>query len=314
MEYKDYYKILGLERAATQDQIKRAYRKFARKYHPDINKDTHAEERFKEIGEAYEVLKDPEKRTAYDQLGANWQSGQEFRPPPGWDAGFEFSGGGFGGAGSAHSDFFENLFGHGFGPAGAHSGRPDRGHGKDHYAKVLIDLEDSFHGVSRQISLRVPALNDYGRPQAKERTLNVKIPRGIKAGQNIRLVGQGSVGSDASPAGDLYLEVEFSPHRLYHVDGRDLYLDLPLAPWEAALGATVKVPTPEGAVDVKVPPGTKNGGKLRLKARGIPGKPAGDLYTLLSIALPPANTERARVLYQEMARELPFNPRAHFGI
>lgn len=315
MEYKDYYKILGLERDATQDEIKRTYRKLARMYHPDINKEAGAEDRFKEVGEAYEVLKDPEKRAAYDQLGANWQSGQDFRPPPDWDAGFEFSGGGFTrGDSSAYSDFFENLFGQGFDTGQFRSRRHFDSRGEDHHAKVMVDLEDSFTGASRRITLQVPGVNEYGQVQTKPRTLNVKIPKGIRSGQSIRLAGQGSPGVGRGGAGDLYLQIQFNPHPIYRVDERDLYLDLPVTPWEAALGATVKVPTPAGAVDVKVPLGSNSGKKLRLKGRGIPGNPAGDLYAVLKIALPPANTEKAKGLYQKMAEELPFNPRSHMGV
>ncbi len=314
MEYKDYYKILGVSRDATQDEIKRAYRKLARKYHPDVSKAPDAEERFKELGEAYEVLKDPEKRAAYDQLGGRWQAGEEFRPPPDWDAGFEFSGGGFTGA-SGFSEFFESLFGR-----AAHGGQRHAGgarvrmRGEDHHAKVLIDLEDAIHGATRRISLRVPQLTEDGHVVTRERRLNVRIPKGIRPGQHIRLTGQGGPGLHGGPPGDLYLEVEFKPHRLYRVEGADLYLDLPVAPWEAALGATLRVPTPTGPVDLKVPPGSRAGTRLRLKGRGLPGRTPGDLYVVLQIALPEARDETARRLYREMAEKLPFNPRAHLGV
>ncbi|MBA1333147.1 cytochrome C biogenesis protein, partial [Candidatus Endoriftia persephone str. Guaymas] len=198
MEYKDYYKIMGVEKGATQDEIKRAYRKLARKYHPDVSKEPNAETKFKEVGEAYEVLKDPEKRAAYDQLGANWKAGQEFRPPPDWDAGFEFRGGGFTPRdASAFSDFFETLFGRGGsgGFADARRAGPHfRTQGVDHHAKVLIDLEDAFHGATRTITLRAPELDAQGHVITHERTLNVRIPKGVKQGQQIRLVGQGSPG------------------------------------------------------------------------------------------------------------------------
>ncbi len=317
MEFKDYYKIMGVERNATQDEIKRAYRKLARKYHPDVSKEPDAEARFKEVGEAYEVLKDPEKRAAYDQLGANWKAGADFNPPPDWDAGFEFGGGGFtaGDAGD-YSDFFESLFGRGFG--GVHTGggrrRGFHARGEDHHAKVLIDLEDAFNGATRSITLRHPELDSSGHVVTRERTLNVKIPKGVKEGQRIRLAGQGAPGIGDGPAGDLYLEIGFNPHPLYRVEGRDLYLDLPVAPWEAALGATVKTPTPGGPVDLKIPAGTRSGQKLRLKGRGIPGKPPGDIYVIPQIVLPPANTDNARALYEKMKRELAFNPRAKLGV
>ena len=318
MEYKDYYKIMGVKKDATQDEIKRAYRKLARRYHPDVSKEPDAEKKFKEVGEAYEVLKDPEKRAAYDQLGANWKEGQEFRPPPDWDAGFEFRGGGYTpGDASAFSDFFESLFGRGFGGgfSGARGGGAQfRAQGEDHHAKVLIDLEDAFHGATRTITLHAPELDAQGHVTTHERTLNVHIPKGVKQGQQIRLAGQGSPGFGGGSAGDLYLEVEFKPHAFYRVEGRDLYLDLPVAPWEAALGAQVKAPTPGGIIDLKIPPGSSSGRKLRLKGRGIPGKSPGDLYAVLRIALPPGNSERAKAFYRRMEQELAFNPRAGLGV
>ncbi len=317
MEFKDYYKIMGVERDATQDQIKRAYRKLARKYHPDVSKESDAEERFKEVGEAYEVLKDPEKRAAYDQLGANWKAGADFNPPPDWDAGFEFGGGGFtGGDAGDYSDFFESLFGQGFGAARGGGRRRSTFHarGEDHHARVLIDLEDAFNGATRTITLRHPELDASGHVVNRERTLNVKIPKGVKEGQRIRLSGQGAPGMGEGPAGDLYLEINFKPHPLYRVEGRDLYLDLPVAPWEAALGATVKTPTPKGPVDLKIPAGTRSGQKLRLKGRGIPGTPPGDIYVIPQIVLPPASNEAAKDLYRKMEKELAFNPRSKLGV
>jgi curved DNA-binding protein len=304
---------MGVDRNATQDEIKRAYRKLARKYHPDISKEPDAEAKFKDMGEAYEVLKDPEKRAAYDQLGKNYKAGQDFTPPPGWDAGFEFSGG-FGGADtSAFSDFFESLFGHGFarnhGRAGGFHAR-----GQDHHAKILIDLEDAIHGASRKISLQVPEVNSQGVIQTRTRTLNVNIPRGVKQGQQIRLAGQGEPGIGDGGHGDLYLEIAFKPHAYYHVEGRDIYLDLPVTPWEAALGATVKVPTPTGVVEMKIPAGSCAGRKMRLKGRGIPGKNAGDFYVVLQISLPAADNDKAKALYQQMQKELDFNPRQNLGV
>jgi curved DNA-binding protein len=318
MEFKDYYKIMGVEKGATQDEIKRAYRKLARKYHPDVSKESNAEKKFKEVGEAYEVLKDPEKRAAYDQLGANWKAGQEFRPPPDWNAGFEFSGGGFTpGDASAFSDFFESLFGRdargGF--AGAQRAGPQfRSQGQDHHAKIMIDLEDAFHGATRAITLRAPGLDAQGHVITRERTLNVRIPEGVKQGQQIRLAGQGSPGMGGGGAGDLYLEIEFKPHPFYRVEGRDLYLELPLAPWEATLGSKVKTPTPAGIIDLHIPAGSASGRKLRLKGRGIPGGSPGDLYAVLRIALPPADTQRAKDIYRKMERELAFNPRVRLGV
>ena len=313
MDFKDYYAIMGVERDASSDEIKRAYRKLARKYHPDVSKEPDAEIRFKELGEAYEVLKDPQKRAAYDQLGADWKAGQEFHPPPDWDAGFEFSGTGFGGA-SGFSDFFESLFGDfSRGPhGGARAGFQARG--EDHHAKVLIDLEDAFSGASRAISLRAPETAPGGQIVMKERTLNVRIPKGVKEGQRIRLAGQGAPGMGGGQRGDLFLEISFRPHPLFQVDGRDIFLDLPITPWEAALGATLKVPTPTGKVDLKIPAGTGSGRKLRLKGRGIPGKTAGDLYVIPQITVPPADSEAAQELYRKMERELPYNPRKRLGV
>jgi curved DNA-binding protein len=315
MEYRDYYKIIGVDRDATQDEIKRAYRKLARKFHPDVSKQPDAEARFKEVGEAYEVLKDPEKRAAYDQLGANWKAGQEFHAPPDWNAGFEFRGGGFpGGDSPAFSDFFESLFGRGF--QGAQHARQGGFHtrGEDHHARVLIDLEDAWRGATRQITLQLPEIDAQGRLHTRERVLKVRIPAGIRQGQHIRLAGQGATGPGPGPAGDLYLEIEFRPHPFYRVDDRDLYLELPVAPWEVALGATAKVPTPGGPVDLKIPAGSGSGRKLRLKGRGIPGRPPGDLFVELKIALPAADNAAAQALYRKMQQELDFNPRAHLGV
>ena len=322
MEYKDYYKILGVERSASQDDIKRAYRKLARTYHPDVNKEAGAETKFKDAGEAYEVLKDPEKRAAYDELGANWQQGQQFRPPPNWDAGFEFSGGGYTDAdASQFSDFFEGLFGRaraggarGGGAAGGFARREFHAPGEDHHAKIVIPLRDAYTGAKREITLRVPELDDSGHVALKNRTLSVTIPKGIREGQHIRLAGQGSPGIGKGQPGDLYLEVAFAPDPHFRVEGKDVYLDLPVAPWEAALGASVKVPTPEGAVMLKVPPGSTKGRTMRLKGKGIPGKPPGDMHAILKIELPPADTDKAKELYKEMERELPFNPRAGLGV
>jgi curved DNA-binding protein len=314
MEFKDYYKIMGVNRDASQDEIKRAYRKLARKYHPDVSKEADAEARFKELGEAYAVLKDPEKRAAYNQLGSNWKAGQEFKPPPDWDAGFEFSGGYTGGDGSASDDFFESLFGRNFGSARARRTQTEfHLRGEDHHAKVLIDLEDAYRGASRGITLRTPELDGSGHVTTRQRTLNVKIPKGVKQGQRIRLSGQGAPGVGGGRAGDLYLEIEFNPHSRYKVEGRDVYLDLPVTPWEAALGAKVKVPTPDGPVDLKIPAETTSGRKLRLRKRGIPGEPTGDLYVTLVITLPPADSEAAKEMYRKMEQEFAYDPRKKLG-
>ncbi len=313
MQFKDYYQTMGVPRDASEAQIKQAYRKLARKYHPDVSKEKDAEARFKELGEAYEVLRSPEKRAAYDRLGQGPRPGEEFRPPPDWDAGFEFSGASAGAENAAYSDFFETLFGRAA-RAGTRGGRAHPERGQDHHAKVLLDLQASLQGGARTLTLHVPELDAQGRVGTREKQLNVQVPRGILPGQSIRLQGQGErPAGTAGTAGDLYLEVEFEPHALYRVDGRDLYLDLPVTPWEAALGATVKAPTPGGAVELKIPSGSHGGARLRLKGRGIPASPPGDLYAVLQIALPPAGDERAKAAYRAFAEALPFDPRRHLG-
>lgn len=322
MEYRDYYKILGVERDATQEEMKRSYRKLARKYHPDVSKEADAEQHFKELNEAYEVLKDPEKRAAYDQLGENWQAGQDFRPPPDWDQGFEFHGGGFTEADpDQFSDFFENLFGRGgfSGGAGAGSRRGFQSggfqpKGNDTHAKIAVDLEDVYQGATRSITLKHTELGRDGRPQIKPRTLNVKIPQGITEGQQIRLAGQGEPGFGDGAAGDLYLGVTFAPHKLYRVDGKNVFVDLPITPWEAALGAKVRAPTPKGPIDLQIPPGSDNGSKLRLKGRGIPAKEPGDLYVVMQMTIPKARTDAEKAAYRQFEQAFDFNPRAGLGV
>ncbi len=313
MEFKDYYATLGVERSATQDEIKRAYRKLARKYHPDVSKEPNAEARFKEVAEAHEALIDPERRAAYDDIGRRHAQGQPFEPPPGWDTGYEFSGrGGFDGpAGTAdYSDFFESLFGRAAGGARGRRGAGMRAAGTDHHAKVAIDLEDSYRGARRTISLRMPVVDAQGHAALQERQLEVNIPRGVRAGQHLRLSGQGGPGMGGGPAGDLYLEIELRPHPRFRVDGSDVYVDLPVAPWEAALGATVTAPTPDGDVQLTIPAGSPHGRKLRLKGRGLPGKQPGDLYAQLVVALPRSDSVAAREAYAAMARAFPgFDPR-----
>jgi curved DNA-binding protein len=312
MKYKDYYEILGVQRDATQDQIKNAYRKLARKYHPDVSKEADAEARFKEMGEAYKVLKDPESRASYDQLGANWQNGQDFQPPPD-QGGFNYGRHGdqaeFGGS-ADFSDFFEQMFGRqtGFGRGGAQNMQMQ---GEDSHAKIQIDLEDAYRGAERTISLRMPQADENGRVVNRERTLSVNIPKGIRAGQTLRLAGQGTPGINGGKAGDLYLEIEFRSHPRYRVDGRDVYLDLPLAPWEAALGASVSVVIPEGSVELTIPPNSAAGRKLRLKGKGLPGKQPGDLYVVLAIALPRAETEEQKDAYRTLQQAFDFQPRAN---
>ena len=268
MEYKDYYKTLGIERTASQDEVKQAYRRLARKYHPDVNKDPEAETKFKEVGEAYEVLKDPEKRTAYDKFGANWQAGQDFKPPPNWDAGFEFSGAGYTGADTTgFSDFFEELFGQGRFGGGRQQTATFRMQGENQYAKIVIRLEDAYLGSRQTITLSRATVDKNGHVKTEPHSLNVTIPKGITEGQRIRLEGQGMPGIGGGPSGDLYLEIAFAEHPKFYAEGRDVHHTLAITPWEAALGAKVTVPTLGGNVDLKIPAGSQGGRKLRLKGR-----------------------------------------------
>ncbi len=308
MEFKDYYQTLGLKRDATQDEIKRAYRRMARKYHPDVSKEDNAEAHFKDVQEAYEVLKDPEKRSAYDQFGKDWKAGQEFHPPPDYEPGFEFHGGGFTND-AAFSEFFESLFGRSR-DHGRAAGSGYRARGQDQHAQILVDLEDAFHGAVRSLTLSAPEWDANGHVREKQRQLKVKIPVGVTEGQRIRLAGQGNAGIGGGPNGDLYLQISFQPHRLYRAVKRDIYLDLPITPWEAALGRAVKVPTLGGAVDLRVPAGSQSGAKLRLKGRGLPGKPAGDQFVVLKIVTPVADSQASKDFYERMEKELPLNPRA----
>ncbi len=318
MDFQDYYKTMGVARDATQDEIKREYRKLARKYHPDVSDDAEAEEKFKAVGEAYEVLKDPEKRAAYDQLGSQYKAGQDFRPPPDWGQNFEFRGGGasgFGDGGADFSDFFSSLFGQmGGGGPGQPGGRGGfQMQGEDHHAKISIDVADSYSGITRGISLRLPEVTPDGHVMTRNRALNVKIPKGVRPGQRIRLAGQGGPGPGGGKSGDLYLEIEFNTGGQYRIDDRDVYMSLPVAPWEAALGANVTVPIPSGNVDLKIPAGSGQGNRLRLKGKGLPAKEPGDFYVELKVVLPPADSEKAKALYEKMKDELPFDPRAESG-
>ena len=332
MEFKDYYATLGVERTATQDEIKRAYRKLARKYHPDVSKEPDAEARFKEVAEAHEALIDTERRAAYDDIAQRHARGQPFEPPPGWDSGYEYSGRGPGGTASRYpsghagdagdagdfSDFFESLFGRaGFdGAEGLHrrsaGTRPSGPYpGQDHHAKVAIGLLDAYQGAKRMISLRMPAVDDAGQTTLQERQLEVSIPKGVREGQHLRLSGQGAAGQGGGPSGDLYLEIQILPHPLFRLDGSDIYFDLPVAPWEAALGATVTAPTPDGSVQLSVQPGSTQGRKLRLKGKGLPGKVPGDIYAVLTIALPPSASEPEQEAWRGLARAFAaYNPRA----
>ncbi len=301
MEYIDYYKVMGVPKGASQDEIKRAYRKLARKYHPDVSKEADAEARFKELGEANEVLKDPEKRAAYDQLGSNWQADQSRAKGPRQSAGS-------GGPQADFSDFFEEMFGRAQAQrrqsGGPRAQQEYHMQGEDRHARILIDIEDSYQGATRQLSLQIPELTPEGYMQNRERTLSVKIPKGIREGQQIRLAGQGSAGMGSGAAGDLYLEVAFKPHPRYRASGMDIYLDVPVMPWEAALGDSVSVITPSGEVKLKVPASSQSGKTLRLKGGGLPGKSAGDLYAVLKLVNPPADTEKARAAFEHLRDEL----------
>ncbi len=316
MEFKDYYATLGVQRSATQDEIKRAYRKLARKFHPDVSKEPDAESRFKEVAEAHEALIDPERRAAYDEIGQRHARGEAFEPPPGWDSGFEFTGRGGDApgpkshaSGTDFSAFFESIFGRDARNARA-AGGYRQGSGRDHHAKVMIDLEDSYHGARRTISLRVPVIDAQGHGVLHDRQLEVNIPQGVREGQHLRLAGQGAPGQGGEPAGDLYLEITLKPHPRFRVDGRDVYVDLPVSPWEAALGATVAVVTPAGEVHLTVPAGSSQGRKLRLKGRGLPGKQPGDLYAVLAIALPPSDSDEAKAAYTALGSAFPdYDPR-----
>lgn len=312
MQYKDYYQTLGVSREATQDEIKKAFRKLARKYHPDLSKEPDAGEKMRDLNEAYTVLSDPEKRTAYDQLGSGYRPGQEFRPPPDWGQHFEFSSRGFSPRDAANfSDFFSELFGR----MGADQtnfrgyGGNFQMRGEDQHARVMLDLEDSFSGTSRQITLRVPRQNPQGQIELATRTLNVRIPQGVHEGQIIRLAGQGSPGTSNAPAGDLLLEVHFNPHPRFRPEGRNLHLNLPITPWEAALGTVLEVDTPGGRLKIRIPQGAQSGTPLRVRGKGLPGHPPGDLLLDIRVVFPPADSPRARQFYETMAREMPFDPR-----
>jgi curved DNA-binding protein len=300
VEYKDYYQTLGVDRGATADDIKKAYRKLVRKFHPDVSKHEDADAKTKEINEAYGVLGDAEKRAAYDALGRGHHAGEQFRPPPDWSEQFDF-------AGAGADDFFADLF--------AQAGRGRRGggfqmRGDDIHATITIDLADAYRGVTRTVTLRVPKSDGTGRATMQEKTLSVNIPRGVTPGQQLRLAGQGHEGHGGAGPGDLYLEIAFAPDPRYRVEGANVYENVPVTPWEAALGGEVSVPTPSGTVEVTIPAGSQSGRKLRLKGKGIPAAVPGDLYLILDVVLPPANSDKARAVYQAMARDLAFNPRA----
>jgi len=325
VEYKDYYKILGVKKNADKEAVSKAFKKLARKYHPDLNPDNpDAEKKFKELGEAYEVLKDPEKRKLYDHLGPDWQHGQHFQPPPGFKGGrFHFTGtGGRGFEASGFSDFFETIFG-GTGAGfsrGGFSGDPFAGgrgfarrpvRGGDVEAGLDLSLEEAYRGGSKSISLQEQALDQTtGTPTLKTRTLDVNIPAGVKDGARIRLAGQGGPGQGGGPAGDLYLRVKVRPHPQFKLEGNNIVLDLPLTPWEAALGTTVQVPTLDTPVELTIPAGVGSGQKLRLRGRGLgPGEKRGDQLVRVMIKVPKDLTDKERGLWEKMAETSAFKPR-----
>ncbi|WP_029894171.1 DnaJ C-terminal domain-containing protein [Desulfohalovibrio reitneri] len=335
VKYKDYYEILDVSRSASQEEISKAYKKLARKYHPDLNPDDpEAENKFKEVGEAYEVLKDPEKRKLYDSLGPNWQQGQDFQPPPGYErhfggaggpggAGFEgFSdffefifgggGGGFaGGGGRGQAGGFEDMFGRAGFTGGTGFGGPRQRRGSDAEATLGLTLEEAYRGGSKTISMQEQAVGPDGRPRNQTKTLNVNIPPGIKSGQRIRLAGQGNPGMGGGKAGDLYLKVNIRPHSRFKVEENNIVVDLPLTPWEAALGAQVKVPTLDGRVEMKIPAGSSSGQKLRLRGKGLgSGVNKGDMFVRLLIKLPRELTDEQRELWEKLAETSDFNPRS----
>jgi curved DNA-binding protein len=308
MKYKDYYAILGVERNASGDDIKKAYRRLARKYHPDVSKEPNAEERFKEVSEAYETLKDPEKRAAYDQLGRH-QAGQEFRPSPDWETRF--------GAGGFEDIDLADLFAHfGAHPGDGFSRRANRADfampGEDYELTASIELEEAARGTELSIQLALPEFGADGVRRRVPKTIRARVPKGVTDGQRLRIPGKGGPGLNGGPPGNLYLTIALKPHRLYRASGHDLYLELPLAPWEAVLGARVEVPTLEGRISVSVKPGAKAGQKLRIPGRGLPRPQggAGDLYCVLAIVTPPSPGEREKALYKELSAVSRFDPRA----
>jgi curved DNA-binding protein len=287
MQFKDYYEILGVGRTASADEVKRAYRKLARKFHPDVSKEKNAEDKFKEVQEAYEVLKDAEKRAAYDQLGRDFRAGQQFRRPNDWEQRFQTGGAGHGFSEvNGFSDFFSSLFGSSSGPA-----QPDAEAGS-----IEVSVEEAYAGTRRRVTVS---------EQGRARTVDVQIPAGVGDGQALRIGGSGRQA--------LLLRIKIQPHPLFALQGKDVTVELPLAPWEAALGAKVTVPTLGGSVELTIPAGAQSGQKLRLRGRGLPGTPAaGDQFVSLKMVTPGASSPEAKAAYERMKKDLDFNPRAHW--
>lgn len=309
MENKDYYNILGVARQASPDAIKSAYRRLARKYHPDVSQEPGAEARFKEVAEAYDSLRDPQRRAAYDRLLETHRAQERKpQPPPEQPAAHD---------NLSFSDFLQGLFGgrRGGGSATATPReRRRRAPGADQHLTLTISLEEAYRGADKEITVQTPTTKPNSQRSAEPRTLRVRIPAGVQPGQQIRLAGQGGPGLGGGRRGDLYLKLELAPHRLFRLEQKDIHLDLPIAPWEAALGTAVQVPTLRGPVELRIPAGSQSGRKLRLKGRGLPGEPPGDQYVILKIVTPAASTEAARAFYERMAQELPMNPRANLGV
>ena len=328
MEYKDYYKLLGVSRTASKDEISKGFKKLARKYHPDLNpNDATAEAKFKEINEAYEVLKDQKKRKLYDQFGSNWEHGQNFQPPPGYE-GMQFGGGGGGFQQGGFSDFFETIFGGpggpggpgggggfrggfqqgGFGGGGGYQQRPRRG--SDSEALYELTLDEAFRGGNKSITLQEQVSGPDGIPRMTTKTLEVNVPAGIKDGQKIRLANQGNPGMSGGSKGDLYLKIKLLPHAMFKVSDSDVILDLPLAPWEAALGVSLRIPTLDGAVEMKIPPGIGSGKKLRIKGKGLgSGAKRGDQYVRIMVQVPDQFSEEEKELWEKLQEASTFEPR-----
>ena len=312
VRYQDYYQILGVERGASAKEIQAAYRKLARELHPDVNKTAGAEDRFKQVTEAYEVLKDPEKRKRYDQLGANWRDGQEFSPPPGFEGlRFDFGEGDFGDLGSGFSSFFEAMFGEGRGPTRrAARSRPRRG--ATHEAEVQLTLEELVRGGTHTITLQRIDHDARGVPHSQRQSYDVRIPPGTTEGTTIRLAGQGAPGAAGGPSGDLLLHVRLAPHAAFEVRGYDLATTLKVTPWEAALGAQIEVPLLQGRAALTVPAGSSSGRSLRLRGQGLPRRDGSraDLLVELAIHVPRELSARERELFEQLARESGFDPRS----
>ena len=323
VQYKDYYEVLGVPRTANDADIKKSFRKLAREFHPDVAKDKkRAEEKFKEINEAYEVLSDPAKRKKYDELGANWKSGADFRPPPGWEGfsdGQAFRGRGAGGqefefqfGGTGFSDFFEQFFGSrkrggGFSPRGGFAEEEEFAErGRDIEGDIMVTLEEAMRGSVRPVNVR----HTVGRSTRTE-THQVKIPPGVTEGQKLRLAGRGEAGAGGGAAGDLYLRVRLAKHPDFDVEGHNLIYEAELAPWEAVLGANLSVPALDGRVNIKIPAGTQSGQKLRVRGRGLPARDGarGDLFVVTKIAVPAKVSDAEKKLWEQLARESKFNPR-----